>query len=123
MDAFHHQSGIFSNYLCWSLYDHEVVVAFCRAGRCSGQCLKKLGNFKGTKQNTCNRNTQDSKVINPTKIKLNKKETNIVAAGYKYNYPERSIQTIKQNMAIETEIAINRLKMNNNTKQKKELTK
>ena len=70
---------------------------------------KKLNNLKRTKQNTCNRNSLDSKVINLTKIKLNSNETNILAADYKYNYPERNTQTIKQNMAIETEIAINKL--------------
>ena len=89
---------------------------------------KKLNKLKRTKQtqtkqNTYNRNSPDSKVINLTKIKLNSNETNILAADYKYNYPERNTQTIKQNMAIDTEIAINKLKMNNNmqfnTKQQK----
>ena len=42
-----------------------------------------------------NRNMQENEVIILTKIKLNNKETNILAASYKYNYPERNIQTNK----------------------------
>ena len=35
---------------------------------------------------------QDDKVIPLSEIKLNNKETNILEAGYKYNYPERNKQ-------------------------------
>ena len=89
---------------------------------------KKLDNLKGTKQtqtkqNTYNRNIQDSKVINLTKIKLNNKETKILAVGYKYNYSDINTQTIKQSITIETEITINKFKMNNNKQFKYEAAK
>ena len=58
---------------------------------------KKLNNLKRskqsqTKQNTYIINSLDSKVINLTKIQLNSNETNILAAGYKYDYPEKNNQ-------------------------------
>ena len=60
------------------------------------------------------KNIQFSKSITQAEIKINNKDTLILAADNKQNYPEREIQEIKQNIAIDTEIASNKIKTKNN---------
>ena len=50
-------------------------------------------------------------------MKINNKETLILLAENKYNYPrKKNIQVMKENMAIELQIVSNKFKTNNDTK-------
>ena len=53
------------------------------------------------------------KIPKVAKIKIINKGTLMLVADNKQNYPERKTQVITQNMAIEPEIASNKIKTNN----------